>query len=1618
MVQQVIDVGVNADDGTGDSLYVSGNKINANFNDFFDLVPVKSDIKFFGNNITSRLSNADIDVHPSGTGSIVFPGIRFNDNNIEVINTNDDIKIIANGSGRVTIAGLAFGGTTISSDDSSTININENVIVDGSLSVEDGFTFSGAKTFATGMDIATLTLGNGSIVDSTGAISFGNENLTTTGTVTAGTSSTIGNLTLANGSITDSGGSISFGNENLTTTGTLSGGTGSTLGNLTFANGSITDSSGAISFGNENLTTTGTMTVGTLAVASGSITDSSGAISFGNENLTTTGTLTAATGSTLGNLTFANGSITDSSGAISFGNENLTTTGTSFEINSTLTVANGSITDSSGAISFGDENVTTTGTIARATGSTIGNLTLANGSITDSSGAISFGNENLTTTATSIAINSTLTVANGSITDSSGAISFGNENVTTTGTIARATGSTIGNLTLANGSITDSGGSISFGNENLTTTGTSIDINSTLTVANGSITDSSGAIDFGNENVSTTGTIARATGSTIGNLTFANGSITDSGGSISFGNENVTTSASSMAINNTLTAGSGAITDSTGEFTFGNENLTTTGTLDVSGLSTFDSMAVSGATSFADSITVDNLTFNDNIISTSSNADLRLSPGGTGVVNVSNLTIDSSLSFKDNVLKVTTSNADLELAGSGTGLVQISGIDLNSGTIDNVVVGANEPAAGAFDPLNFTTLVIPNKITFSGNTMSTNRSNDNLEFEANGSGRVVINDFKLPGADGDTGGFIRTDGSKDLSYFVNSISFSESTIVDAKNTIGFTTEVVLDANLSTGENESITAGQSMINDFSQSKYDSAWYIALSRLEAADSSIEFQMQKHIVAQGTADGSTFDAFSGSSQIIRTSDDEEVLLATDVRAASGKVRLLGQGGTLADGSTTSAINTLHFFRIGLGDNDSSGAQAGSTTLTQQQTLLVTDLDSAAANLDTFAADDFRGAKYFISINNTTTNEVESTEVLVVHDGTNAFIQEFNTVISNPEITPLATFTADISGGNVRLRGANGTAGVCRVTMYRVLLADDETTRSGTPIAIVGATSIGQLVVTDVDHVTSTIVSRQGFGSEEIFDEFDSSKYDSAWYLTLAKDMTSGRLAFHKYSVLHGTSDDSSIEGFISNSSVVRSEEFDVVTADVGVDDGNIQLKLTGINDGSTTVQNFINSYRIGLGDDDSTGYAGDESALATVEINADVDSASESIDTFAHADHRGAKYFVSVMNASGGEVMNIELLVVHDGSAAYITTYNEHSSGNTGAASTDVLATFTAAISGDNVVVSAAGLDTNLRIHMYRILLADDQTATTGTNVNVISAVTVSSSATTIDTFSTNTYAAAHYIIIGSAGDGKSIMEATVISDGTEASVSEGPQVSTKGTAQLQLTASHSSTTTTLQASSTSGASTTVNSYRIHIPVPAGTQFTEIDSFAHASTQGALYVAVTHQTDNKSAIDEIMVVTDGTDAYNHRHGINTDSATSNITNWTSVVDGDNVKVRATLADTTAGGTINAWQVHLDRAAGNPSNIATIDTFNKTTHRSAVYNVSVSDPNSGALGNFETLEARVTHDGTDAYVSTFGRTSSTGSDLVTFSADVNSNDVRLRGQISTSNTHEVIVVRRLINV
>jgi hypothetical protein len=132
---------------------------------------------------------------------------------------------------------------------------------------------TGATTLNSNVDINGNLDVSGNITSSSGAISFGNENLSTTGTLASGNLTVTGTATISSnvdingsldvaGNITSSSGAISFGNENLSTTGTLSAGN-STLG--TISSGAIT-SSGAISGTSLNVST-GAVTAGSLDIS-------------------------------------------------------------------------------------------------------------------------------------------------------------------------------------------------------------------------------------------------------------------------------------------------------------------------------------------------------------------------------------------------------------------------------------------------------------------------------------------------------------------------------------------------------------------------------------------------------------------------------------------------------------------------------------------------------------------------------------------------------------------------------------------------------------------------------------------------------------------------------------------------------------------------------------------------------------------------------------------------------------------------------------------------------------------------------------------------------------------------------------------------------------------------------------------------------------------------------------------------------------------------------------------------------------------------------------------------------------------------------------------------------
>ena len=649
--------------------------------------------------------------------------------------------------------------------------------------------------------------------------------------------------------------------------------------------------------------------------------------------------------------------------------------------------------------------------------------------------------------------------------------------------------------------------------------------------------------------------------------------------------------------------------------------VTVNSTLDVTSTTTLSTLTVSGASSFVGTTTIDNLTFNDNIISTSSNADLNLTPGGTGVVNVSNLTIDSSINLTDNVIKVTKSNDDFMLSANGTGSVQVSKIDLNAGTVDNTVIGGTTPAAGTFTSISITDpSVTADGVTITDNTVTANRSNDNLELEANGSGYVQINGINLPNADGQTGQVLKTDGNNQLSWFTSPVLLGVSDIQDNSTTISFSSLTEIDHVTATGTHDRIESGTVVQDSWATSKYDSAWYLAINR---DDASNELEVTKHSVVHNNS-----DAFITTSIDAKTGTNNHVITTADIN--SGIVRLLGTG--------SSPENSVAFYRIGLGDDDSTG-YAGED---EAAVVINTDVDSASEVIDSWAHGSFRGAKYYISVNNTSKTELMNCEVSVVHNGTDAFVSTYNIV--NTGNNDLINLTAAINGANVELKAA-GLEPNLRVHAYRIRLADNEADRSSTNINVIGNVT--------VSSATTTL------------DTFDTGTYQAAHYVIVSHNASEGHSAICEAAVVSdGTN------AFVTQYGLTSTKGTDQILLTVGHAGSTTTLSATSTSGGSTTV----NAYRVNL-----TRGAGTSTAVAT-------------LDSVSATTYRVAKYNVQVVDAIGGNYELFEANVVHDGSTAYASTF-----GNVGTSTG--LITVTADIDSGNLRIR--GTINNTNDHVVKVI-----------------------------------------------------------------------------------------------------------------------------------------------------------------------------------------------------------------------------------------------------------------------------------------------------------------------------
>ena len=252
------------------------------------------------------------------------------------------------------------------------------------------------------------------------------------------------------------------------------------------------------------------------------------------------------------------------------------------------------------------------------------------------------------------------------------------------------------------------------------------------------------------------------------------------------------------------------------------------------------------------------------ISATRSNDDLVLSPSGTGIIRMDNLTVDSNINITDNEIKTTVTNSDLVLTASGTGNVVIAKADINEGTIDNTVIGATTPAAGSFTTVTTTGAANIDGVTISDNTI-TSTSNANLELTGAGTGTVTINGLSMPTSDGSANQLLKTDGSGVFGFATASATLNHSDINDNTTTVA-------------------SSATSVVDSFSTTTYRSAKY-HISISDTTNS--RFEIVEANLVHGPSGDSTTEAYLTVFGSTTNHTDPLATFTADIN--DGNVRLL---------------------------------------------------------------------------------------------------------------------------------------------------------------------------------------------------------------------------------------------------------------------------------------------------------------------------------------------------------------------------------------------------------------------------------------------------------------------------------------------------------------------------------------------------------------------------------------------------------------------------------------------------------------------------------------------------------------------------------------------------------
>ena len=707
----------------------------------------------------------------------------------------------------------------------------------------------------------------------------------------------------------------------------------------------------------------------------------------------------------------------------------------------------------------------------------------------------------------------------------------------------------------------------------------------------------------------------------------------------------------------------------------------------------------------------------------------------------------SSIGSAGQVLKVNAAGNGLEFAAEG---------DVS---ITNLVAPTNAD-------LTFTTSgtgnIVLDAITVRGTTLSAADSssiniNEGLIVDGtiNVSGQATLSGLVFPTSDGSANQFLKTDGSGNLSFAdvsLGDFTFVGSTISNSSNA---------DLSIQPSGTGDVLIGAIRINGTTLDSSDSTG-ININENVIIDGNLNVTGTVDFADQNISNvGSlSLDSISGdadSDTSITFSGSDVITMATGGSTAA--TFNADQSVTLSGAVTASSTLAV------TGASTLTGALTVNNSVTATS-IISNDITSNGSNAD-------------ITIAPQGTGNINLTAGADIVIPTNIGLQFTD---ANEKIESDGSKLTITSGGTAfNFPTSDGTSGQALVTDGSGNLSFDtvSTTVSDDTLATVRNNKSLATTARSIDSINATFI-------------------DSAFYFLVHNDLVNEVISAEIFAV---TNNDSA--SFLGNRRGIESAGGSTVpTLTTDVSNGQFRVRAAG-----TSSDCKASFYKVALSSSTTDATRGNTVTTS----NTDVDSASESIDTFAHGTYRGAKYFISVDNDSKTEMDVVEALVVHDGTDAYIKSFGQTSSGS------NPLITLTASISGSNVVVSAAGNEPNLNVTMHKILLKDNMTAESNANQKAFASVTVSSTATAIDLMDLDDANGAVYFIVGAntSESAYSIQEVYTAATPGVPAVAAGPFVSTKSSTQLEFTAEFDTSTENsleLFASSTSGGSTTVSGYRI--------------------------------------------------------------------------------------------------------------------------------------------------------------------------------------------------------------